>query len=271
LLVDRATLHQHREAIQQDEKGWFVWGELERLSTACHVYHATGQTDRDMLYRHITAVTTHVQDLRTTVAKLDWMRELRDVGQLDSYTWIYFAATDVVSFLTNVRSMFDRLSRAMRAVANQPANVPLLSFNDLQKWLAKPQVDREVLGGDLATLVEQTRDWFEVLRDVRDELIHYDARALVFPGAGIGVQVYAGVRLLLPDDSSLMLNQNVVDFRYFAAAVMARVYVLLEDASKAILARAGFARGGEGWHHNPGLGILADWTDQLIAALSDGR
>jgi hypothetical protein len=136
VLVDRAALDRHRKAIQENEKGWFVWGELERLSTACHVYRATGQTDQDELCRHITAVTTHVQDLRTIVAKLDWMRELRDAEQLDSYTWIYFAATDVVSFLTNVRSMFDRLARAMRAAANQPGSVPLLSFNELQKWLA---------------------------------------------------------------------------------------------------------------------------------------
>jgi len=271
LLVDRTALDQHRRAIQQDEEGWFVWGELERLSTACHVYRATGQTDQDELCRHITAVTTHVQDLRTIVAKLDWMRELRDAGQLGSYTWIYFAATDVVSFLTNVRSLFDRLGRAMRAVANQPGNVPLLSFNDLQKWLAKPRVDHEMLGGDLATLVEQARDWFGVLRDVRDELIHYDARTLVFPGAGIGVQVYAGARFLLPDDSSLMLNQNVVDFRYLAAAVMARIHVLLEDAARVIRTRAGFDSGGQGWHRNPGLGILAEWTDQLIVVLFSKR
>jgi hypothetical protein len=132
----------------------------------------------------------------------------------------------------------------------------------------KPRVDHEVLGGDLATLVEQARDWFEVLRDVRDELIHYDARALVFPGAGIGVQVYAGARYLLRDDSALMLNQNVVDFRYFAAAVMARIHVLLEDAARVIRTRAGLDFGRQGWHRNPGLGILAEWTEQLIAVLA---
>jgi hypothetical protein len=50
MLVDRTALVQHREAIQHDDEGWFVWGELERLWIACHLGRATGRDDLDELH-----------------------------------------------------------------------------------------------------------------------------------------------------------------------------------------------------------------------------
>jgi hypothetical protein len=190
---------------------------------------------------------------------------------------MYFAASDVVAFLTNVRSMFDHLAGAMRMVAYQPGGVPR-SFNDLQKWLegsSSTVIDerRKALGAELAAIVGQARDWFVVLRDIRDELIHRDAQALVFPGndlpsESIGVQVHERAKFLMPTDDALVLNQNVVDFRFFAAAVMARVYVLLEDASEAIMRRVNLDDRGAGQNRNPGLAQLAKWTDELLEALN---
>lgn len=274
MLVDVNDLARHRAAIRNHDDRWFIWGEFERLWLSCHLGRAMGRADLSDLYQHITAVHTRVRDLRTIAFKLDWMRQLRGAEQLPQEWWMYFAASDVVSFLTNVRSLFDHLAGAMADVANTPGRVAHRSFHGLLKWLSSSSERRQELNPALADIVQSAAEWFWQVRRLRDRLIHHDALPLVFPGESfpgspaIGVQVYEGLDHLLPSDSSLMLNDNVVDFRRLAAAVTARIHVLLEET--AIVMRGGVnsdisASGGESYH--PGLGTLADWTDELLSDL----
>src|SRR4051812_4072759 len=109
MLVSRAALETHRAAIQDGPDGPFVWGDFEELLIGCHVARALGRSDVDAVHRELRAVMNRLTDLRTGVMKLDWMLERRDSGDLDPLVWMVFASSDVNSFLSNVRSLFDHI------------------------------------------------------------------------------------------------------------------------------------------------------------------
>src|SRR4051812_44675723 len=99
VLVDRDALERHRSAIHEGPDGPFVWGEFERLHAGCHVASALGRQEVDAVNRHLKAVANRQSDLRTVAAKLQWMLERRDSGDLDPMAWMAFASSDARFFL----------------------------------------------------------------------------------------------------------------------------------------------------------------------------
>lgn len=269
VLVDVDALRRLRGAIHDGPDGPYVWGEFERLLTDCHVVRALGRGDVDVVHGHLRAVSNRLTDLRTCAMKLAWMLERRDAGELDPFAWMFFASSDVNSFLTNVRSLFDHLARVLRAVASAPAGVPAFSFNDLRKWTQSQDLGRARQLGHRAFELVVKCDWFDELRDLRDELVHQDAQTLVFPEhPTIAVQVYAGARHLL-QEPALMLSENVASFERLASATMARLHLLLEHTAAAVRDALALDQPvGDGQSVHGGLGVLARWTDDYLTQLS---
>jgi hypothetical protein len=249
--------------------GCYVWGEFERLLMKCQVARALGRDDVDSVHHHLRAVANRLTDLRTCAMKLDWMVTRRDEGDLDPFVWMFFASSDVSSFLTNVRSLFDHLGRAIRAAAPQPRGVPQYSFNDLRKWSLRNDLDQvSQLGARQHELVVQC-DWFDDLKRLRDDLVHEDAQTIVFPNEpGVAVQVYGGARLLIREPA-LMSSQNVAMFERLAAAAMARLFVLLDETAQAMSSTLALAEpSGRGMSVHSGLSVLSRWTDDYLSALA---
>jgi hypothetical protein len=69
----------------------------------------------------VGAIRTLRHGLGLIVLNVEWMRSLRDTGELDSGTWMYFAASDTISFLTSVRSLFDHLALTLKSSSPSPA------------------------------------------------------------------------------------------------------------------------------------------------------
>jgi hypothetical protein len=263
-------MRRHRSAIREGDDGPFVWGSFERLLTDCLVNRALGREDVDQVHRELRAVANRLTDLRTIAMKLDWLLEQRDSGTLDPMVWMLFATSDVSGFLTNVRSLFDHLARSMRAAAPQPRSIPQFSFNDLRKWALREDLEQGRQIGERVHELVVACSWFEELRDLRDELVHRDATALVFPTeSGIAVQVYGGVRLLI-DEPALMQSESVASFERLAAATMARLYSLLEDAADAMSDQLKLReQEGDGQSVHGGLRVLSRWTDDYLLVLGD--
>ncbi len=269
MLVSVDALLQYRAAIRHGDNGPYVWGSFERLVTDCNVASALGRTAVDRPYRHLVAVSNRLTDLRTSAMKLDWMLERRDVGELDPMAWMLFAASDVNSFLTNVRSLFDHLARALHSTAPQPGGIPSFSFTDLRKWALREGLGQAAqIGRDVLDLIVSC-DWFEKLRELRDEILHHDARTLVFPSqAGIAVQVYGSARILI-DEPALLATENLAQFERLASATMAQIHVLLEHSAEAMSAAVPLYESvREGQSYHGGLGTLVRWTDSYLAVLT---
>jgi hypothetical protein len=132
MLVDINALRRHRAAIRMGDDGYFVWGDFERVVAESMEVRETGQLQRE-LYRQLRATQNRLTDLRTIPVKLSWMLQQRDAGTLDPYDWMFFASSDVNSFLANVRSLFDHLADALRAAAPKPGGIPQQSFRKLPR------------------------------------------------------------------------------------------------------------------------------------------
>lgn len=266
VIVNQDALAAHRRAIEESEDGWFTWGGFEALYADLVVSGYDKGLRR--ISRQFTAIVNRQQQLRTIVLKLDWMKGKRDSDELGADDWMFFAASDVISFVTTVRSLFDHLARSFAEVATHRASVPKFSFNDLQRWLERDRSNSEILGEDLAELI-LADNWFEAIKAMRDDLIHQDARALVFPDTTPITFVVHGGTGALSSDPLLMYNENVANFERFAAAVLARLHVLLEASASAVRDRAAVGHGvGDGRSLHRGLAVLADWLDECIEAYS---
>ena len=159
MLVDINALRRHRAAIQMGDDGPFVWGDFERVVAESMVVREAGRPQHE-LYRHLRATQNRLTDLRTIPVKLDWMLQQRDAGNLDPYDWMFFASSDVNSFLSNVRSLFDHLSDALRAAAPKPGSIPQQSFRKLRDWVGKGgEREAEQLGRSAFSIVAGC-DWF---------------------------------------------------------------------------------------------------------------
>jgi hypothetical protein len=124
-LVDQDALRRHRLAIQADSEGPYVWGVTDQLWLALHIERQADVEDGfSQPFRHWTAVTNRLTDLRTIALKLDWMLSTFRGGELDRFAWMYYAASDVVAFLTSTRSLLDHVAAALLSVAPHRASLP---------------------------------------------------------------------------------------------------------------------------------------------------
>ncbi len=270
VLLDVDALKRHRDAIQVGDNGPFVAGALTALMAHAHIERAKGSDEFDELNKHVRATMNRRGDLWTIASKLDWMLEQRDAGALDSFAWMYFASSDVNAFLFNVRSLFDHLAEAMRVSAPRPHGIPHQSFKDLQVWIAKhPDMADKQLGAEVASIVAAT-DWFLPLRQLRNELTHYDGQTIVFPETpGIAVGLWNRRLEDLIDEPALKddENENLLRFERLASATMARLHALVEDSAQAIADANGYVLELNAWSTHPGLEVVARWTDEYLAAL----
>ena len=224
MLLDVDALKRYRAAIQVGDDGPFVWGTFESLMTHTLIGRATDDAELNELYKHLRATANRLSDLRTIALKLDWMLEQRDCGNLDSYAWMFFASSDVNAFLSNVRSLFDHLSEAIRVAALKPNGIPRLSFRKLRDWVeVHPDLAADQLGPTVTGIVAGC-DWFGSLRGLRDELTHFDGQTIVFPETpGIAVGLWNRRLQDLLDEPALKGGEeNLLRFERLAAATMAR-------------------------------------------------
>ena len=271
MLVDVDALRHHLESINIDPEGPWVWGPFEELTTGVLLARARGGDHLDPIRRELRAVANRLVDVRTVPAKLNWMLGQRDDGHLEPYAWMFFASSDVDSFLLTMRSLFDHLGSVVQLAATKPGSVPPSSFRALREWCLKgPDRADELLGAEIAAAVREC-DWFMQLRDLRDDLVHRDAETIVFPEVpGIAVQIYKGAHNLL-DEAALIRDDGLVGFDRLVAATTARLHALLGTLSAEVAARIGVEDdGAPGRSQHSGLAIIRDWTDELLAALAAG-
>jgi len=221
------------DSIQRDDDGFYTSSPFDELFGAAHVLWATDRA-HGFPHRHLIAATEQFGHLTTLALKVAWLAEQRSSGRLDEITWMRFCGSDIVTFHIVMRSLFDEVSAMACRLAAKKRVAPD-DFRRLQKWLDKKGSHETQLGVELADAVRSCT-WFEELRELRDDLVHRSAEALVFLEPGrILFQVHVGSdrRILMP---AVMFNDNVVDFTSYSALMMARLATFLDDFAEAVFA-----------------------------------
>ncbi len=263
--ADRMAAETFLEAIGKTDDGFYTSSTFDKLFGAAHITRAVGKTPR-FPYGHLLASTQHFGHLATLVYKVAWLAERRAAGELDDITWMYFCGSDILTFHIIMRSLFDEVSAMASRLAVKKGVVPE-SFDDLRKWVGKKARHESELGIELAEAVRSC-DWFEQMRDVRDDLVHRSAQTIVFLEPGrVLFQVHVGPlrRILIP---SVMFNENVVNFTAYSALLMARLATFLDRLAAAVFAVVkdfDEEQDGSIQSFNAGFGVLQSWLRELLA------
>lgn len=247
--------------IQADEDGPFTWTEWDQIFADALV--STRTTGPGPAFNH---AERDWWTLLTLLTKLEWMKDCHREDDLDDGLWMSYAATEIDFFHVRFRSMLDHLADLLGRCATKPATVPH-RFNDLKKFLKNPA--KKPLFGPLSDEVLALIDdaqWADDVRDVRDDIVHRGADTLVFPDeAEILFQVHQRERRLVLLEG-IMHNENVVDFRKYAALTLGLLMTWRERVA-GLLRRGIYLDGdppGPGWNRHSGLELLSDWSKLLL-------
>lgn len=248
--------------IQDDEQeGVFTWTAWDQLSTDAGItVHVSGSGP------NFTHVDRDWWTLLTIISKIQWMKDSHVEEDLDDLAWMHFAATEIDFFHVRFRSMLDQVATLLARCGAHPKSVPQ-KFFDLRHFLenAAKRASFGPLGEAIHAVMQQT-SWADDVKRVRDDIVHRGASTLVFSDqADILFQIHQREKRLVLLEG-VMHNENIVDFRRYAATTLGALLLMLEDLAPMI--RAGFCvpneGPGQGWNRHGGLKLLRDWL-QMIA------
>lgn len=247
--------------VQEDEEGVFTWSGWDQLLADALVSTRTSGPGPTFNFAERDWWT-----LLTLLTKLEWMKACHREDDLDDGLWMFYAATEIDFFHVRFRSMLDHLAALLARCATHPGTVPT-SFIKLKKFVDNPanRLRFGPLADDVLALLTEAR-WAEDVRDVRDDVVHRGADTLVFPDREeILFQVHQREKRLVLLDG-VMQNENVVDFRKYAALTMGLLMTWRERV--AAILRQGIRLDGDppghGWNRHSGMELLRDWSKLLL-------
>jgi hypothetical protein len=93
------------------------------------------------------------------------------------------------------------------------------------------------MGERLANLIRQSRDWYDDLLDVRDDIVHEHVKSSGFMADRILFQINKWDKeekrfVNLINIPEMMVNENLVDFELYAAVHVAYTFWLLEEFAR---------------------------------------
>jgi hypothetical protein len=278
MLTDAESVRRLRDLILDGDDGAYMTSQFVHLEAAASIQVHMGQAHLGALSGHLRGVRSRLVDLEVICSKLEWMRHQRNAGSLDRFAWMYYASNDVVGFLSHARSLLDHLALAIGAGSHKPGQVPSKSFRQLKKWVADgPTRAQSCLGPEMVGALSDT-DWFWTLRALRDGLIHFDHKAIVFPGeegnaiSRINMQIWtSGYRNGLSEEALLEPGKdNLAVFERLATAVLARVHDLLERLAGPLGQVVAFdASPMQPQARHGGLRIVRSWASDFLAEQFD--
>jgi hypothetical protein len=217
--------------------------------------------------RCLRFVAHDVWNIETLLDRINWQCELWSANQMTDGRWNVYITADIDLFHVEFRSLFDYLARLIRALANKPGQVPEeASFEKLTNWVVKPENTAQQRLGEELVKVVTAADWFPLIRQVRNDLVHRGAETLVFyDKPRVLFQTYTGGREKIIDIPELMHNPNVVDFERYAAVFYGYLIDYLEEVASVVYLRLGLKRReGGSRHHNPGIATAKRWMESAI-------
>ncbi len=271
----RADLERVIAWIRDDDRGPHASTRFDNLATAIHAGQAAGGpalASRTRVLASIGNSAHYMQrdwtNLLTLIQKLSWIRERAIAGELPHFAWMHFAASDIDMFHVEIRSCFDHLARVVAGISGHLGKVPDGSWNDLISWQRKQSARGRGLDHALASTVTETQEWFEGLRQVRDDVVHYGRDSIVLgPETGIHFLVEPKPTYL-KSIPFLMHNENLVDFSLYSAYHLSLFWCVAESVSLAAFERlrliqVGLGDGVRSYHG--GLDTLRQSIPKLLA------
>lgn len=200
------------------------------------------KNDLRFLALRIAGVVQEVSGILVSWHRIDWMQSLLREKHIREDAFRLYVASDIDQFHVRMRSALDYLATLVWGAASDPGKIKKFrSFRALVEWIRKNPDKHEHLG-PLADDAARASEWFYGLRKIRDMTVHEGGFTLVFPiEEVIGFMVLqpgSGFRVpesVLPTE--VMYNENVVNFRKYAAVHLCWLLSLGETIVGRLLSR----------------------------------
>jgi hypothetical protein len=215
--------------------------------------------------RHVDklrALTAHITEdlwaIFTVVDRLWRTQQAAIRNEFEETLWRSYSALDINFFHIQVRSVMDTLATLISETADKRGQLPA-SFADL---VSKLNRHSSRLDPRIVSILENST-WFYATRDVRDKIVHYNAKTLIFgePCDGILFQVFSKKFSPLIHDPRLMHNENTVIFDRYATVVIANLICLIEDVFDVLYLRYGLEKRVGSYVSSLGFGIFYSWLN----------
>jgi hypothetical protein len=263
-MIDTQLLNSALSTIHEDESGRpFQSGQFDKLLVDLHVHFINEEDKYKTIFFLFEHIHRDVWNLETIIQRLAWQKELILIGSLSDEVGAQFAACDIDLFHVQYRSLFDRVAKIIGLLSGKPNTLPK-SFRKLREWFTKPG-NAQRIDGQLAQFVAACT-WFFEMREVRDSIVHREARTLVYPMENrILFQVQENFRrkVHIPE---IMFNENVVDFELYSGLMVGYLFDYLEKLSVMTRQKLNLRESKvEPRNYHGGLRFIRVWIQQLCA------
>lgn len=179
-----------------------------------------------------------ISDVFLRLQLIDWLQEqFRRSGSERYSSWNTFASLAIKDFHFDLGSLMDSLAPPIiqsTVGLKRKDRKKLPGFADIQSGTKRSY--REKIPAPILSVIDSTNKWWPFVKDIRDTLAHRQHDKIVFGSAATGIlfQVYQPQFNPKIIDSCFLWpkGENVVDFRAYAAFVIAETLLLLEELGK---------------------------------------
>jgi len=197
----------------------------------------------------VNDIVQDIWNMSSLLLRLRWTREQAKNGFLHPEIWRPFSQLDIENFLVQARSSMDSAAHLIQETLPKGKQLPA-SFRKLKDGIFKHQ---RKLSPDLTLLISQAQ-WFDLLRESRDTLVHGGGMVLVFgmPQDELCAQIYGRNPEGILQHPALMHNVNVLYFDRYACLLMANLLVFFDQLAAAIASARGIELLGGAESRSPG-------------------
>lgn len=277
--MDLEHLKKARALLRKGRPGYVHKGTFVSLCANVLDWNASTGFTKEEVWRELDFILSDLWGMLTICNHLDWMRQQAEQDDQVWAKWSYYASGDIEYWHVQLRSLLDYVAQLIRELADRKHQVPD-SFRKLYEFAAQggpkqDQFDKFLcrVGDDWVALLQQAT-WFPLILNVRDQVVHRGAHAMVFwpPSEGILFQVVEGrpTRNLLNLSALLRNDKNVVYFERYVAHIMSHVLVFLEQMAPIAYRRLGIEPRLNAMNCHFGFATLMNWIDATIGAADGG-
>ena len=254
-MIDTKRLTLALATIHEDDSGrLYSSGRFVDLVGLPPSINSGSLVNLETLTSYLHYIHQDIWNLQTIALRMDWQKQMLSEDRLDVIRASTFTACDIDLFHVQYRSLFDYIAKLIGMLSGKSGQLPD-SFNRLRNWI---QVNSDRVEPDIEQLIISC-DWFDLIKETRDFLVHRSGQTVVFPSAErILFQVHTGYKnkVMIPE---IMFNENVVDFELYAGMFMGYLIAYLEDVCQLIESRFELKKfeGGQSFHG--GLQVVKNW------------
>lgn len=177
-------------------------------------------TDRKLLrlLKLCRFIVDDFSNIATLIHRLDLIRELSLSNNRIKNLWFYYAQVDINMFFIEIRSIMDYVAEIVSLMSINPNQVPSNSFEKLKNWINK-EINRKKIDADFIEIIREA-NWFNDIREVRNNLIHFGYNTFIFgyPKDGVLFKISEGSKNSIKIKDFLVYNENNIVYfdRYVA-------------------------------------------------------